>query len=111
MVIRGAVYAVDFGNAKRGHEQRGKRYGVLISPSESPLTIATFTPTSTSASPSIHRPQVEFDGRATTVLTDQIRSVDVQYVGDMVGHLTRDEMVEVEHALSHYLGIIPDPCR
>jgi mRNA interferase MazF len=29
-VIRGAVYRVDLGDAKRGHEQRGRRYGLVI---------------------------------------------------------------------------------
>nr|MDT0667196.1 type II toxin-antitoxin system PemK/MazF family toxin [Micromonospora sp. DSM 115978] len=33
MVIRGAVYRVDLGDAKRGHEQRGRRLGLVLSPS------------------------------------------------------------------------------
>jgi hypothetical protein len=30
-MIRGAVYPVDLGEAKRGHEQRGRRLGLVIS--------------------------------------------------------------------------------
>jgi len=30
-VIRGAVYPVDLGDAKRGHEQRGLRLGLVSS--------------------------------------------------------------------------------
>jgi mRNA interferase MazF len=30
-VICGAVYPVDLGDAKRGHEQRGRRLGLIIS--------------------------------------------------------------------------------
>jgi mRNA interferase MazF len=29
-MIRGAVYPIDLGDAKRGHEQRGRRLGLVI---------------------------------------------------------------------------------
>jgi mRNA interferase MazF len=104
-VIRGAVYRVDLGQA-RGHEQRGRRLGLVISPSESPLSVVTIVPTSTSAQPAIHRPELEVAGRATRMLVDQIRSIDTDYlVGDPVDYLSRDQMAEVELALTHYLGI------
>lgn len=104
-MIRGAVYRVDLGQA-RGHEHRGRRLGLVISPSESPLSVVTVIPTSTSAQPAIHRPELEVVGRATRLLVDQVRSIDTRYlVGDPVDYLSRDEMAEVEHALAHYLGL------
>ena len=108
-MIRGAVYQVTIGDAKgrRGHEQSGKRYAVVVSPSNMPWSVVTIVPTSTSAQPTVFRPLVDFDGRPTRVLIDQIRSIDTQYVGEQVGYLTRDEMAEVEHAMASYLGIIP----
>ena len=108
-MIRGAVYRIDLGQAKRGHEQRGKRYGIVLSPSNSPLSVVTVIPTSTSAAPGIHRPVVEFDGRPTHALVDQIRSIDEVYVGGIAGALTRSDMAEVEAALAHYLGLVPVP--
>ncbi|AEF35259.1 PemK [Mycolicibacter sinensis] len=40
------------------------------------------------------------------MLVDQIRSIDTHYVvGDPVDYLTRDQLVEVELALVHYLGV------
>jgi mRNA interferase MazF len=108
-VIRGAIYRVDLG-AARAHEQRGRRLGLLVSPSDSPLSIVTFVPTSTSAQPSIQRPSLEVAGRETRFLVDQIRSIDTDYVtGEPVDYLTRDAMAEVEGALAHYLGIHPNP--
>lgn len=104
-MIRGAVYRIDLGEAKRGHEQRGKRYGVLVSPSNWPSTVATFAPTSTSATWTLFRPEIEIGGTATRVMIDQIRTIDTSYVGDLVGALTRMEMAEVEHAMAHYLGV------
>lgn len=40
------------------------------------------------------------------VLIDQVRSIDVRYVvGHPVDHLTRDDLMDVELALAHYLGV------
>ena len=104
-MIRGAVYRIDLGRP-RGHEQGGKRLGLVMSPSGSPLSVVTVVPTSTSAAPSIHRPQLEIAGRTTRLIVDQIRSIDVDYlVGDPVDYLTRDRLAEVELALAHYLGV------
>lgn len=104
-MIRGAVYRIDFG-AARGHEQRGRRLGLVVSPSDSPLSVVTVVPTSTSAGASAHRPLLEIAGRQTRLLVDQIRSIDTGYVsGDPVDYLTRDAMAEVEFAVGHYLGI------
>lgn len=104
-MIRGAVYRIDLG-AARGREQRGRRLGLVVSPSDSPLSLVTVVPTSTSAQPSIHRPLLEVAGRETRFLVDQVRSIDTDYVvGEPVDYLTRDGMAEVEHALGRYLGI------
>lgn len=104
-MIRGAVYRIDLGR-HRGHEQGGKRLGLVVSPSDSPLSVVTVIPTSTSAGPSIHRPELEIAGQETRLLVDQIRSIDIHYlVGDPVDYLTRDQLVEVELALAHYLGV------
>jgi mRNA interferase MazF len=106
MVIRGAVYRVDLGEAKRGHEQRGKRLGLVLSPSSMPWSVATIVPTSTTAQEAVFRPSLEINGRETRLLVDQIRSIDIDYiVGDPVHYLERDELAEVEHAVARYLGL------
>ena len=104
-MIRGAVYRVDLGRS-RGHEQGGRRLGLVVSPSDSALSVVTIIPTSTSAGSSIHRPEVEIAGRPTRVLVDQVRSIDSDYVvGDPVDYLTRDQLAVIELALAHYLGV------
>ncbi|AXE39410.1 Putative toxinA [Acidipropionibacterium virtanenii] len=108
-MIRGAVYRIDLGQA-RGHEQRGKRLGLVISPSDLALSVVTVIPTSTAAQPSIHRPELDIAGRATFLLIDQIRSIDTDYlVGEPVDYLSREEMARVEHALAYYLGLVAVP--
>lgn len=105
-MIRGAVYRVDLGDAKRGHEQRGRRLGLVLSPSSMPWSTATIVPTSRSAQPAVFRPELEVAGASTRFLVDQIRTVDVRYVhGEPVHYLERDELAEVEHAVTRYLGL------
>ena len=106
-MIRGAVYPVDLGDAKRGREQRGRRLGLVISIEQSAWSTVTIIPTSTSAQASVFRPEVVIAGRDTKVLIDQIRTIDVSYVtGEIVDYLTRDDMAQVEHGLSRYVGLL-----
>ena len=106
-MIRGAVYPVDLGDAKRRHEQRGRRLGLVISIEQDAWSTVTIIPTSTSARASVFRPELVVAGRDTKVLIDQIRTIDVSYVtGELVDYLTRDDMAQVEHGLSRYLGIL-----
>ncbi|MGH3767555.1 MAG: type II toxin-antitoxin system PemK/MazF family toxin [Pseudonocardiaceae bacterium] len=105
-MIRGAVYRVDLDDAKRGHQQRGKRLGLVLSPSSMPWSAVTIVPTSTTAQPAVFRPSMEINGLETRVLVDQIRSIDTDYIiGDPVHYLERDELAEVERAVARYLGL------
>ncbi len=100
LAIRGTVYRVDLGRP-RGPERGGRRFGLVVSPSDSPLAVATMVPTSTSAGPSVYRPELEIAGQPRRMLVDQVRSVDVDHiVGDPVDDLTWDRMGEVEAALA-----------
>ncbi|MEU7897274.1 type II toxin-antitoxin system PemK/MazF family toxin [Nonomuraea sp. NPDC049152] len=106
LVIRGAVYRVDLGESKRGHEQRGRRYGLVLSHSPDAWSVATIIPTSTKAQPTVFRPQIELCGTMTCFLVDQIRSVDTAFIhGAPVCYLGRDEMAEIEDAVGRYLGL------
>lgn len=63
-------------------------------------------PTSSSAQPAVFRPELEVAGRLTRFLVDQIRTVDVRYIhGEPLHYLDRDELAEVEHAVTRYLGL------
>jgi mRNA interferase MazF len=106
-MIRGAVYPVDLGDAKRGHEQRGRRLGIVISVEQKAWSTVTIIPTSTSAQAAVFRPEAIIAGRETRVLVDQIRTVDAFYIGgELVDYLSRDDMAQVEHTLSRYLGLL-----
>jgi mRNA interferase MazF len=105
-VIRGAVYRVDLGDASRGHEQRGRRYGLVLSPTDMAWSVATIVPTSTQAQPAVFRPEIELGGVPTRFLVDQLRSIDVRFIaGEPAYFLHRDEVEEVEVAVTRYLGL------
>jgi mRNA interferase MazF len=105
-VIRGGIYRVNLGDVKRGHEQRGKRFGLVISMTDMAWSVVTIIPTSTSAQPANFRPEIELNGEQTRLLVDQIRTVDTMYIsGEPIRHLSYSEMEQVEDALSHYLGL------
>jgi len=106
-VIRGAVYPVDLGDAKRGHELRGRRLGLVISIEQNVWSVVTIIPTSTSAQASVFRPEVVIAGLETKILIDQVRTIDVSYVtGELIDYLSRDDMAQVEHSLSRYFGLL-----
>jgi mRNA interferase MazF len=105
-VIRGSVYRVDLGDAKRGHEQRGKRLGICLSDGPDNWSTTVIIPTSTSAHDAVFRPRLLIGGRETLALIDQIRTIDTTWViGDPVDHLRATDMAEVEYALGRYLRL------
>ncbi|NUQ87155.1 MAG: type II toxin-antitoxin system PemK/MazF family toxin [Glycomyces artemisiae] len=106
-MIRSAVYPIDLGDAKRGHEQRGRRLGLVLSSQHERWSTITIVPTSTSAQRSAFRPEAIVAGRPTRLLVDQIRTIDAQYVvGDLVDFLNREDMEQVEYAVVRYLGLM-----
>lgn len=88
-MIRGSVYPVDLGDVKRGHEQRGRRFGIVLSDAPDTWSTVVIVPTSTKAQPAIFRPKLVIAGRTTVALTDQIRTIDTQFMrGEPIDHLT-----------------------
>ncbi|PXX61455.1 mRNA interferase MazF [Nocardia tenerifensis] len=103
-MIRGLVHRVDLGEAERGHEQRGHRYGVILSRTN--WNLVTIVPTSTSAASAPSRVEVEIDGVATRLLVEQIRSIDIDYLeGEPIGYLSREEMTRLDAAITRYIGL------
>lgn len=105
-MIRGCIYRIDLGEARHGHEQRGRRFGLVISENPQTWTVTTIIPTSTGAQPSIFRPEIELEGQPTLLLVDQIRTVDLAYIkGDPIHMLNRYDLARVEDVLMRFLGL------
>jgi mRNA interferase MazF len=89
-----------------GHEQYGKRYGVVIqSDALLPRSVVLIAPTSTSARRASFRPEIEIGGTETKVLVEQMGAVDVNRLGDLAGHLSSEEQWGVDAAILTVLGL------
>jgi mRNA interferase MazF len=103
--VRGDVHQLKAPRDARAHEQRGRRYAVVVQADLLPLSTWLVAPTSTSARPTSFRPEVEVQGKTTYVLAEQTAAVDPERLGDLVGHLTRREMSAVDDALRAVLHL------
>jgi mRNA interferase MazF len=89
-----------------GHEQHADRFGVVVQADELlPRSVVLVAPTSRSARAASFRPEIEAAGQTTRVLVEQVGAVDVQRLGELAGHLSREELWGVDDALMTVLGL------
>lgn len=103
--MRGEVYQLRAPRDSRRHEQSGPRYAVVVQSDLLPLSTWLVAPTSTSARAASFRPEVEVQGHLTRVLAEQTTAVDPGRLGAAAGHLTFDELRQVDAALRLVLGL------
>lgn len=84
----------------KGHEQRGRRYAVVLQPDWLSLSTWLVAFTSTSARPTSFRPPVVIADTETLVMCDQLAAVDLNHLTEQAGFLTMEEMGGVDEALS-----------
>ena len=97
--MRGDVYRLRSTRGARGHEQAGARYAVVVQSDSLPLSTLLVAPTSTSARPASFRPEIVVHGVTTRVLAEQAAAVDPDCLGKRAGHLSLDELRQVDAAL------------
>ena len=106
-MARGDVHAVSPPRGRRGHEQRGRRYAVVVQGDAlEGLSTVVVAATSTRVLPVSYRPRIEIAGKATHVLVEQLYAVDPARLGPRVGRLPWDEMRAVDEALKIVLGLL-----
>jgi mRNA interferase MazF len=89
-----------------GHEQHGRRFGVIVQADAFLLrSVVLVAPTSRSARPATFRPELLIDGEMTRVLVEQVGAVDVDRLGDPVGHATAEEIWGIDESLMTVLGL------
>ena len=92
---------------RRGHEQRGRRYGVVVqSDALLPRSVVIVAPTSRSARPASFRPEIAVGKETTKVLVEQLGAVDATRLGDLVGHVSPEEMWGIDESLLTVLGLL-----
>ncbi|HVE46150.1 MAG TPA: type II toxin-antitoxin system PemK/MazF family toxin [Acidimicrobiales bacterium] len=104
-MLRGDVYRLKLPKGV-GHEQHGERFGVVVQADELlPRSVVLVAPTSRSARAASFRPEIEVDGKTTRVLVEQVGAVDARRLGELSGHLSREELWGVDEALMTVLGL------
>jgi mRNA interferase MazF len=107
LLRRGDVVALPAPRGRRGHEQKGRRYAVVLQSEEATaLSTVIVAPTSTSALSSVFRPEIRIGGRSARVLADQLGAADRTRLGRVVTHLSESDVRRVEEAAKAILGLL-----
>jgi mRNA interferase MazF len=104
-VLRGDIHEFRLPRGS-GHEQRGRRYGVIVQANELlPRSVVLVAPTSRSARPASFRPEIDLLGRTTRVLVEQVGAIDAGRLGELVGRVSPDQQWGIDEALLTVLGV------
>lgn len=102
---RGEIYEFRIPKG-RGHEQRGRRFGVVVQAEEFlPRSVILVAPTSRSARAASFRPEIALHDERTRVLVEQVGAVDSSRLGKRVGQVTQEEQWDIDDALLTVLGL------
>jgi len=101
--MKGEVYRLPARGT--GHQQKGRRFAVVLQPDW--LTLGTWIVafTSTSARPTSFRPPVDIADQQTLVMCDQLDTIDLRRLTEAAGFLTIEEMLRVDEALALVLDL------
>lgn len=105
-MVRGEVFRMPALPARRGHEQAGARFAVVVQADEFlGLSTVLVAPTSASARAASFRPVITIADTETRVLVEQVSVVDPQRLGRSAGRLEATELRAVDDALRLVLGL------
>ena len=93
------------GGIAPGAGSLGARYAVIVQSDDLLLSTVLVAPTSRSAAPRIFRPSITIGGEVTQVLTEQTAAVAPERLGGLVGHVSLDELQQIDNALRLSLGL------
>jgi mRNA interferase MazF len=103
--VRGDVHRLKVPPSTKGREQSGRRFAVVLQSDSLLLSTLLVAPTSTSSRPAWFRPEVTIAGAPTRLLLEQTAAVDPSRLGEPEGHLTAEEMGDVDRALQVVMGL------
>lgn len=97
--MRGDIHRLRAPRDARGREQRGTRFAVVLQSDDLVLSTLLIAPTSRSAVPRSFRPTITISGEETQVLVEQTTAVAPERLGELVGHVRRLELEQIDDAL------------
>jgi mRNA interferase MazF len=105
-MVRGEVFRLRAPRERRGSEQAGERFAVVVQADELlALSTVLVAPTSRSAPSRSFRPTIEIGGQATRVLVEQTTAVMTDRLGRSAGRLDADELSQLDDALAVVFGL------
>lgn len=105
-MVRGEIRRLRAPRVRRGSEQDGPRFAVVIQADELlSLSTVLVAPTSRSAAGRSFRPTIELGGQLTRVLVEQTTAVSTDRLGDSVGRLNAHEIRSLDEALAVVFGL------
>ena len=104
-MVRGDVCAIKLPQ-RRGRVQHGRRFAVVVQADDLlALSTVVVCPTSQSAPPASFHPEVKIGDESTRVLCEMVGAVDARALGKQIGHLSLEEMRDIDDALLLVLGL------
>jgi mRNA interferase MazF len=97
--VRGDIHRLRAPRTTRGSEQQGARFAVVVQSDDLMLSTILVAPTSRSAPPRIFRPTIVVEADETQVLIEQTAAVAPERLGELVGHVSHDELTRIDDAL------------
>lgn len=97
--MRGDVHELRAPRNARGNEQHGARYAVVLQSDDLLLSTVLIAPTSRSAMARSFRPTIAIGDDRTQVMVEQTTAVAPERMGELVGHVSRRELEEIDEAL------------
>ncbi|MBA2415368.1 MAG: type II toxin-antitoxin system PemK/MazF family toxin [Geodermatophilaceae bacterium] len=97
--MRGDVHRLRAPRGARGNEQSRARYAVVVQSDDLLLSTVLVAPTSRSALPRVFRPTITIRDEETQVLIEQTTAVAPERLGELVGHVSRDELEQINNSL------------
>jgi mRNA interferase MazF len=105
-LVRGEIWRLRAPRARRGSEQDGQRFAVIVQADELlALSTVLVAPTSRSAPPRSFRPTVEIQGELTRVLVEQTTAVSTDRLVISAGRLSAEELRNLDEALAVVFGL------
>lgn len=105
-MVRGEVRRLRIPRNRRGSEQPGARFAVIVQADELlALSTVLVAPTSRSAPARSFRPLIKLAGQATRVLVEQMTAVSTDRIGESAGRLNAQELRALDEALAVVLGL------
>ncbi|MBM4707890.1 type II toxin-antitoxin system PemK/MazF family toxin [Rhodococcus hoagii] len=105
--MRGDIHVLRNDPHAKGHEQRGQRYCVILQTDalEVLSTVIVAPTTGQDLLGRSWRVPITVKGEKSLLLIEQTRAVDKSRVGELVGHVTRDELDRIAEALAMVLDL------